>query len=180
MSVRINRALCVEVHKGGFLLSKSSLSWVMGTENKLTCWSQLDTLLSHYGSDIYVLPLSHFIASFECYLNDLCERIRESDEYEGSTLERLVLLKEQFSLLFAAQRRYSPDTIAFAFHLMCMSRTVYEMLREKLLILPNVSYLKRLSAVFRTDDSCQDLSAHTVYLKNKADMLALHERHVIL
>ena len=43
-----------------------------------------------------------------------------------------------------------------------------------------MSYLRRLSAVFRTDDSFQDLNAHALYLKNKADMLALHERHVIL
>jgi hypothetical protein len=55
------------------------------------------------------------------------------------------------------------------------------MIREKILILPNMSYLKRLSAVFKTDDSCnQELSAHYVYLKNKAELLQLHERHVIL
>ena len=61
---------------------------------------------------------SHFIASFEYYFNDLWEHIRESEEYESNARERLVLFKEQFSLLLTAQRRKSPETIAFAFHLM--------------------------------------------------------------
>ena len=82
--------------------------------------------------------------------------------------------------MFVSQRRYSPDVLAFAFHLMCLSKTVNEMVREKLLILLNTSYLRRLSSGFRTDDSFQDLSAHAGYLKNKAGRLALHERRVIL
>ena len=86
MSVRIKRALCVEVHKGGFRLHKSSLSWVIGNENKLTCRFQLDTLLSHCSSCTHVLPIVHFVATLECCLNGLCERKRKSEEYENIKL----------------------------------------------------------------------------------------------
>jgi hypothetical protein len=96
VSVRINKALCVEVHKGELLLSKTSLSWVLGSENKLTCFSQLDTLLSHYGSDKNEITISHSVDSLACGLTQLCERVKESDEYDSSTVERLMLLTEHF------------------------------------------------------------------------------------
>jgi hypothetical protein len=92
-----------------------------------------------------------------------------------------LFLMEQFRLLFASQCRYSSETTTFAFHMMCISRPAYEMLRERVLVLPHLSYLKRLPAAFTTNDgSGQDCEAHTVYLRNKATLLPLHERHVIL
>lgn len=183
VSIRVRNDLLVEVHRQGCVLGKRTLSWILGTENKLEHWSQLDTLLSHFSSEHSDsdVSISSYIETVDCLLQEVCKRVRESDDYDSSTLERLVLLKEQLALVFAAQRRYSPDTVAFAFHLMCISSTVYEMLREKMLILPSISYLRRLSAVFAADKSCSDeVSAYSVYLKSKADLLQMHERQVIL
>ena len=62
---------------------------------------------------------------------------------------------------------------------MCVSRTVYEIVCEKILILPSVRYLKKLSAVFAVNDS-DNLNSHAAYLKSKVELLEPHEKHIIV
>jgi len=95
--------------------------------------------------------------------------------------ETLKFLLEQFQLTFAAQKRYSPQCLLFAFKIYCSSRSTYSFLRESCLSLPHISYLRQLSSCF--SESSKTLTgedSHFVYLKQKCSVLAERERLVAL
>ena len=48
--IRIREVMTVDVFKGESHLSSDSLRWVLGTDSKLVCWSQLSSLLSHFAT----------------------------------------------------------------------------------------------------------------------------------
>jgi hypothetical protein len=102
-----------------------------------------------------------------------------SDDYDPNVSSRLQFLREQISLLFKSQMRYSAEVLIIAFRFFAISASVYRRLRSTVLSLPHVSYLKRLSSVFSLSGELND-SSHCEYLKQKAGLLQPHERHVIL
>jgi hypothetical protein len=46
--VRVHNDLSVDVFKGQLRISKQSFQRILGKDNKLCCWSQLDSLISHF------------------------------------------------------------------------------------------------------------------------------------
>ena len=60
----------------------------------------------------------------------------------------LQFLHEQFSLLYAVQKRYSPASLLVAFRLFCVSRAAYKLICDTCLTLPHVSYLHQLTSCF--------------------------------
>jgi hypothetical protein len=185
VSITVHSDLSVVVYKGDLKLPYESLRWLLGDVNKLAYWSQLASLLSHYGSTVLEITVAEYAACLESYIKDLEQKVRDSKEYDDDIADRLAFLCEQYCLLFSSKRRYSHQTIALAFQLMSLSRSVYDVVCEKILRLPTVRYLKKLSAVFAVqgddnDLSSSDLNSHIAYLKMKADLLPLHEKHVIL
>lgn len=64
------------------MLSKRSLSWIVGKENKLEHWSQLDTLLIHFSSEHSDsdVSISSYVESVDCLLEEVYKRVRKSDK----------------------------------------------------------------------------------------------------
>jgi len=90
-------------------------------------------------------------------------------------------IKEQLTLLYAAQKRYTPCYLLLAFRLFYLSRSAYKMLRDSCLMLPHISYLRQLSNCFtQTTTTLTGENAQSVYLKQKCSALADHERLCVL
>ena len=103
---------------------------------------------------------------------------------DSDKLTAVRFIYEQFTLLYAAQKRYSPRYLLFSFKLFCLSRAAYKMLCDTCLMLPHISYLRQLSSCFtQTATTLTNLtgeSSQSVYLKQKCSVLADHERHCVL
>ena len=177
--VRISTELVVDVFKGSVQLNSGSLEWICGKEPKLHSWSQFASLLSHYKSTNIITDVNDDVSNIDYLLKDLLERVSDCEEYGCDVERRLQFITEQFSLIFAKQRRYSVDTIKSAFNLMCVSRAAYELVRSTVLILPHMSYLKQLTCVLSGGCDGSEVS-HMSYLHSKARALKEHERYVML
>ena len=179
--VKVQESMVVEVYRGNSRLSNSSVTWVLGADCKLVCWSQLSSLLSHFASVAATadeLSVKVQADTIKQQLNQLIDLINDSDDYEPDVTTKLKFLAEQISLLFMAQSRYSLETLLIAFRFFAISASVYSRLRS-VLTLPHVSYIKRLSSVFSLSGGL-DESDHAQYLKHKAQLMEPHERQVIL
>jgi hypothetical protein len=153
--IRCDNSLHVEVFQGELKVDTSCSEWVIGKECKLTHWSQLASLLSHFvvnSHDTIELAVPDVVASVEHILKKLCDRLLDGDEHSTDIHTRLCFLSEQFSLLFTAQHRYSPQTLLVVFRLLSVSRAAYELVLDTLLILPHASYLRKMSTVFNISD----------------------------
>jgi hypothetical protein len=120
------------------------------------------------------------VALVEQALTELHNLMNDSDEYDADVADRLQFLSEQISLLFMKQKRYSYVFISVAFSFFAVSLSVYNRLRDTVLTLPNVSYLKRLSSVLSVSGGLNDSDSHITYLKQKAELIQPRERHVML
>jgi hypothetical protein len=78
------------------------------------------------------------------------------------------------------QKRYSCVIIAIAFRFFAVSLSVYNHLRDTVLTLLNVSYLKCLPSVLSVSDGLNDSNSYITYLKQKAELIQPLERHVML
>ena len=182
VAIRFDRSLHVDVYKGELKLDDGALEWILGKSCKLLMWSQLCNLLSHFSGvavGSHIMSVKDTVSSIHCVLNDLCERITDSEDDYSNVISRLKFINEQIALLFQEQRRYSPDTLVFAFRLLCVSRVGYDLIRERMLTLPHISYLRKLSSIFNMHVEPNDTS-HIVYLREKAKILEDCERHVVL
>jgi len=181
-AIKVLRDLSVQVYRGQYSENFDSLKWLLGDELKLSCWSQLSSLLSHFsscGDDVDTVSVQSRVNTIVRYLQDLIEVTASDDQFNDDTVSRLKFLREQVSLLFMSASRYSADTLLIAFRLFVISASVYNRLRSSVLSLPHVSYLKRLSSVFSLSSGLQD-NEHAHYLQEKAQVLQPHERHVML
>jgi hypothetical protein len=180
--VRVRNDLSVDVYKGQLRVSKQSLQWILGKENKVCCWSQLDSLISHfdsYSTDA-TFTVNDQVALVEQALTELHNLVNDNDDYDADVADRLQFLSEQISLLFTKQKRYSCLIISIAFRFFAVSLSVYNRLRDTVLTFPNVSYLKRLSSVLSVSGGLNDSDSHITYLKQKAELIQPRERHVML
>jgi hypothetical protein len=180
-AIRIDQSLHVDIFKGELQLDSSSLAWALGTDCVVKCWSELSTQLSYVTglvSDGGELSIADTVACVTRALENLCQRLNLDNNYTDDVSCRLRFLTEQLSLLFATNRRYSPDMLMFAFRLMCVSRAAFSMLRDRSLILPHASYLRKLSSVFNVNGDLNE-GGHVKYLREKCSVLQQHERHVI-
>jgi hypothetical protein len=180
--VRVRNDLSVDVYKGQVRVSKQSLQRILGKDNKLYCWSQLNSLISHFDADSTdaAFTVNDQVALVEQVLTELHNLVNDSGDYDADVADRLQFLSEQISLLFMKQKRYSCVNISIAFRFFAVSLSVYNRLRDSILTLPNVSYLKRLSSVLSVSGGLSDSDSHVTYLRQKAELIQPRERHVIL
>jgi hypothetical protein len=120
------------------------------------------------------------VALVEHALTELHNLVNDSDDYDADVADRLQFLWEQISLLFMKQKRYSCEIISIAFRFFAVSLSVYNRLRDTVLTLPNVSYLKRLPSVLSVSGGLNDSDSHITYLKQKAELIQRREWHVML
>ena len=168
-------------------IPSSSLRWLFGKQSvsTLTHWSQFDSLLSHVsgvwgeGTEDPKLKIQVLIGG----LQDICssDKLEETDEDEDSPLKgRLQFLIEQLQLLFSSAKRYSCETLLWAFQTFTSAPQTYSLIRSTFLTLPHPSYLKKIMSVFNIDSGLKNESGHEEYLKQKCQKLSQAERTVIL
>lgn len=182
-SFKVCTDMTVVIFDNKQLRNSSELAWLLGDENKLTRWSQLPNICSHWANTCRspVKPetvVDHSIVVVE----RMKQLIHASKNGDNTKLEfRLKFLLKQFELLYSVQNRYSPECMVTAFKIFCTSRSAYCYLRENCLTLPHTSTLRNLTSCF--SQCCQTLTdddAHFVYLKHKCMALPEYERLVVL
>ena len=162
----------------------SDIIWLLGDECRLSRWSQLPNICSYLqnvcsGHNVVTVTVDERVQSV---VNSMKELIHATEKDENDKVEfGLKFLLEQLQLLFAAQKRYSPDCLLLAFSIFCSSRSAYIYLRDRCLTLPHTSYLRQLSSCFsHCSKTLTDDDSHFVYLKQKCSLLNENERHCVM
>lgn len=165
----------------------NSVKWLFREQSPLMLrnWSQLDTLLSHFSGNAGKDNLQKRLQVYIAGLQDLCscelEEMSDEEENKGSvSKDKLLFLVEQLKLLSSPVKRYSCETLLWAFHIFASSPTTYSLMRNTGLTLPHASYLKRLVSVFNMGSGLKEASVHEEYLKQKCQNLDERERNVML
>jgi hypothetical protein len=78
------------------------------------------------------------------------------------------------------QKRYSCIINSIAFRFFAVSLSLYNRLRDTVLTLSNVSYLKCVLNMFSVSGGLNDSDSHITYLKQKAELIQPRERHIML
>jgi len=180
-SFKVWRDLRVDMFVGKEERDRCELSWLLGDEGKLTRWSQLPNICTHLHNAVNMESTAE---STVCKISKLFKQLTSATKIAGdgdNKLSVLRFLSEQFSLLYAAQKRYSPRCLVIAFRLFCVSRTAYKLVRDTCLVLPHVSYLRQLSSCFNADyTTLTGERADCTYLKQKCSVLSEHELLCVL
>ena len=160
--------------------NRGDLAWLLGDEGKLSRWSDLPNLCSYVNNSCNNKPVPDDIVSrLQQLFDSLIDSLKSSADTEKLNCVRFI--KEQLTLLYAAQKRYTPRYLLLAFRLFCLSRSAYKMLRDSCLMLPHISYLRQLSNCFtQTATTLTGENAQSVYLKQKCSVLADHEHLCVL
>ena len=156
-------------------IDRSELSWVLSPSNKLDRWSKLENILSHFQTvdDVTTSKMSQAIGILQN-----CENVENVDEKH---LFPLKFLAEQLTLRNAPRKMYGTEILLWAYQLFITSFKAYAFVRKSVLILPNESYLRRLTSCLSLSSSVEhDVTTHPSYLKKKAEQLEPHERIVAL
>lgn len=114
----------------------TDVQWLNMSNNKLNCWSQLQNIVSRYGS-IFWENDDNNKTIVQRAINILRTINSEDDEIQHKT----TLLICQLSMLFSNQKRYCPDSMLFAFMLHRQSSSAYELVRKHF----NYPTVRRLS-----------------------------------
>lgn len=164
------------------------MKWLFGQQSPpvLSTWSQFENLLSHFASgSMDGTDIKQQLQVLTDALQSLCssEKISDtdSDEEKGSQLnDRLQFLTQQLKLVISPAKKYSCETLLWAFQIFATARQTYSMLRNTLLTLPHTSYLKRLASAFNIGSGLKDAVVHEQYLKQKCQNMTEGERNVVL
>jgi hypothetical protein len=87
--VRVCNDLSIDDYKGQLSVNKQSLQWILDKDNKLCCWSQLDSLISHfdsYSTDA-TFTVNDKVAVVEQALTELHNMMNDNDDYTTPTLQ---------------------------------------------------------------------------------------------
>jgi hypothetical protein len=97
VAVKVRQDMTVDVFKGDCQISGETLQWVLGAERKLTCWSQLSSVLSHFAMCAKGMHVSieDQVKLVDKALNELIDMTHENDEYDPSVTARLRFVREQ-------------------------------------------------------------------------------------
>ena len=176
-SFKVLQDMTLHIYDSAQELDTARLVYLLGDDLRVSRWSHLPNICSH------LLNLSvPSRMSTDDVVQIIVGRMRQLvDDQNGAEESKihdsLNFLLEQFQLLFAVQKRYSPQCLLLAFKIYCSSRSTYSYLRDSCLTLPHMSYLRQLSSCF--SESSKTLTgddSHFVYLKQKCSMIAEHER----
>src|SRR6476619_2750939 len=87
-AIVISNNMNFEIFLNDLKLSDQSLECILGRECKLTCWTQLSTLLSHYCNGESILMVNNLIGCISLAFDRLCSLIDESEQYDENILFR--------------------------------------------------------------------------------------------
>lgn len=135
--IMINKKLICKIEVNGELIK--DVKWLNMPNNKLSCWNQLQNIMSTYGSVFWQHEVNNKMIVHRSI--NILESIKCEDE---DTLHKLALLKCQLMLLFANQKKYCIDTMLFAFMVHRQSSSAYELVRKNFSY-PTVRRLGQLS-----------------------------------
>ena len=184
--IRIDQHLHVEVFKlsvSGQLVKvpefKVSSFLVSG---KLETWTKFQSLLGYFKeSELQEYSIKDNVLIAASILETASQAYEDEDSEDnikGSL--SLSFLTEQLRLLVSPIKRYSPDTLLFAFRLYSTSRKALDIARQSLLTLPHSSYLRKVSASFAMSSGLDISALHEEYLKKKIDSMEPAQRDVNL
>lgn len=108
------------------------------------------------------------------------EEVSSCEDLDEDKKARLVFLTEQLKLINCSAKKYSCDTLLWAFQVYASGSRSYRLLRQSFLTLPHPSYLKKLSSVFNIGSGIKDASVHEEYLNQKCKNMSEGERNVNL
>ena len=89
-------------------------------------------------------------------------------------------LVEQLKLLVSPLKRYSAETLLFAFRLFSTSRKALDIVRQEFLTLPHSAYLRKISTSFGIKSGLDISACHEEYLQKKLSSLEPAQREVNL
>lgn len=181
-SIHINSNLQVNLYVNNNRLSYSELSWILPCDFKLSRWSQLSNLLSHFKSDQnttkdennQTVAMSNINKGLD-YLNTAVEVLHEVVDFQYHM--NLEIIVDQLKQIVGNRNRYSRSTIIMSFLLYCQSPSCYNLLREYL-VLPHKRYLQSLSSSLEL--SSESEGSNKNYLVNVSKTLSDTEKVVAL
>jgi len=174
--------MTVEWFDGKTSRDSSALVWLLGDDVKLSRWSQLPNLCAHVQNSCERTDTAptDTVDNIKKLIKSLISGLKLHGDGDLK-LPFLEFIYEQFVLLYAAQKRYSPSFLMIAFRLFCLSRSAYKVLRDTCVTLPHISYLRQLSSCFSNNaTTLTGESAQCRYLRQKCSSLAEHERLCVL
>jgi hypothetical protein len=120
--VRVRNNRSVDVYNGQLHVSKQSLQWILCKDNKLCCWTQLDSLISHFNAYFTdaAFIVNDQVALVEQALTELHNLVKDNDDHDADVAVRLQYLSGQISLPFMKQNCYSYVIISIAFRFCCV------------------------------------------------------------
>ena len=191
LCIRVDNTLSVTVFVAGKQVNNRRLQWILPTGDKLERWSQLETMISHYGSKDDTTEATDKASEYIIEIDKACsilkqvyEDMTQTDDVISGDLNITCLLFciEQLRLLCIPcfRRRYISDLLRFAYVLCLRSSSCYSVLYKLgYVILPHKSTLRKLVGAtgVTTGVSGED---HAKYLELVASKLSDREKYVIL
>ena len=186
--------LCNLSHKKFSLIHTPLYNWLLWLHHllnsvyaKLSRWSQLPNVCARVQNTCTSCRPTEKTVPTDAVIRiqQLLQSLISSLKLNGDGEKKCTVLQfiyEQLALLYAVQKRYSPRYLLLAFRFfLCVSRSAYQLLRDTCLTLPHISYLRQLSSCFtQNSTTLSGESAQCVYLKQKCNVLADHERLCVL
>lgn len=114
-----------------------SLKWLFDKQpsSVLTLWTQFDSLLSHFsGRGPHESNWKEELQLYIDGLQGLCEKADDEDHGEKGTVlkDRLQFLVEQLQLSLSPSKKYSCETLLWAFQVNSCAPRTYNILRNTL------------------------------------------------
>jgi len=168
-SVKVWRDMTVEWFDGKSPRDRNELAWLLGDDVKLSRWSQLPNLCARVQNSCERTDTdpTDTVDNIKKLFKSLISGLKLHGDGDPK-LPFLEFIYEQFVLLYAAQKRYSPSFLMIAFRLFCLSCSAYKVLRDTCITLPHISYLRQLSSCFSNNTTtltgesaqCSTLAEH--------------------
>lgn len=182
-SIYIDNNLSVSVYVNGNLLSAHDLKWLFNSSLKLSRWSQLMNLLSHFKEQPEVQSqntsestmLNYNIKKSLEYLIKANVCLNEVDDFQYS--KNIQILTDQLRQIVSKKVKYCTATVIMAFVVYSQSPSCYGLLRE-FFVLPHKRYLQSISSSLLVSPESENNNKN--YLMRVANNLSEMERIVIL
>ena len=191
LCIRVDNTLSVTVFVAGKQVNNRRLQWILPTGDKLERWSQLEIMISHYGSKDDTTEATDKASEYIIEIDKACSILKQGYEDMTQTddvisgdvhITCLLFCIEQLRLLCipCCRRRYSSDFLRFAYVLFLRSSSCYSVLYKLgYVILPHMSTLRKLVGATGATIGVTG-EDHAKYLKLVASKLSDREKYVVL
>ena len=154
----------------------NNLKGLLGDDNKLRRWSQLDNLLSMYVSSIIAVPDKSCMSFTDIILHEcyVLEKLLDNDDLDDLYVNCILFCITQLRLCCCSKYncRYSNYLIKVAFTIYTRSQACYKMLYDcNTFILPHINTLRQYTGIASVRPGI-DHENQLKYLKMKANQLS--------